>query len=70
MLRIRFRHGICVGEAYVSVLLAIEGEVDHEADEHVPKMGKLGVGPGEQAPERPGHDGADGRAHRGDPACA
>jgi hypothetical protein len=54
----------------VSVLLAIEGKVDHEADEHVPKMGKLGVGPGEQAPERPEHDGADGRTHRGDPACA
>lgn len=41
MLCIRFRHGICVGEAYVSVLLVIEGEVSHEADEHVPRTGKL-----------------------------
>ena len=36
---------------------------------HVPRMGKLEVGPGEQAPERPGHDSADDRAHR-DPAYA
>ena len=47
MLRICFLHGICVGETHILVLLVVEGEVDHEADEHIPGMGELRVGPGE-----------------------
>ena len=46
MLRICFRHGIRVGETHVPALLVVEGEVDHEANGQVPRMGELGVGPG------------------------